>query len=412
MAVLAVVGLIGGQFANYAIYNWCWYPRAISPWAPKPAEAAARSWWDRLPVVGWISLRRESELHGGGFWVRPLLIELSLAAALPLLYLHVCPWGGLLSPADRNPATIAALQNWMNQVYFAQAFLVVLMTAATFIDFDEQTIPDLITIPGTLIAIGLASGTLNVFLPAIPFGAVRAPYLWATFEHPWLPTPKVTQFWTGSVGLRTGLLIWSGWCFALADRRVILRRGLAKAVQYFFAGLTRHWTWRLLLAMWVAGLIAICLIWNVGGLHWWGCLSSLVGLAVGGGSVWAVRIVASSAMRVEAMGFGDVTLMAMIGAFVGWQASLAAFFLAPMAAIVIVIVQYIVTREPRVPFGPYLCAGTMLTIWFWDQVYNVNLAPNLALMGPVMLWLVLTMLALMGVMLFVWRLIKQSLLRG
>ena len=51
------------------------------------------------------------------------------------------------------------------QIFFAHAILVVLMVAATFIDFDEQTIPDVITIPGTLIALIIASSTVFAFMP-------------------------------------------------------------------------------------------------------------------------------------------------------------------------------------------------------------------------------------------------------
>ena len=40
-----------------------------------------------------------------------------------------------------------------------------------------------------------------------------------------------------------------------------------------------------------------------------------------------VRVLGSQVLRREAMGFGDVTLMAMIGAFLGWQAAVLTFFL-------------------------------------------------------------------------------------
>ena len=42
--------------------------------------------------------------------------------------------------------------------------------------------------------------------------------------------------------------------------------------------------------------------------------------------MWAVRIIGTLTLRQEAMGFGDVTLMAMIGAFTGWQSTLLIFF--------------------------------------------------------------------------------------
>ncbi len=50
-----------------------------------------------------------------------------------------------------------------------------------------------------------------------------------------------------------------------------------------------------------------------------------------GGVIWAVRVLGRWTLRMEAMGFGDVTLMAMIGTYMGWQASLVVFFLAPLA---------------------------------------------------------------------------------
>ena len=154
---------------------------------------------------------------------------------------------------------------------------------------------------------------------------------------------------------------------------------------------------------------------NLGGVvswsdRWLGVFSSLVGLAVGGGVIWAIRVIATLALQKEAMGFGDVTLMAMIGAFIGWQAAIIAFFLSPFAAILIVLVRYIITKDTYTPFGPYLCAGTIMAILGWDGLYNSWLAPNLFRMGTMMLWLCISMLGLMAAMLFAWRIVKNAIL--
>ncbi len=349
LIILTLAGILGGALANHMIYTWAYFPRPISPWVPPCEEAPPRKSSDRIPIVGWWGLRREASIHGSGFWLRPILIELGLAAALPALFWFEAQAGGLLPAALRTPQVLRLFEPWATQIFFGHVILIVLLTAATFIDFDEQTIPDLITIPGTILALLLSSSSLLWFMPAeLPAGLV--PVIFS------LPAWPADPAWMTSTGLWTGLAIWSGWCFALADRRLILRKGYAKAVEFFCAGLVRHPTWKLLAAIWIAGLFGVCIVYGIGGDHWLGLFSSLIGLAVGGGIVWAIRLGAYWGLRKEAMGFGDVTLMAMIGAFVGWQAATIGFVFSPFAAIVIVMIQFVITREPRIPFGPYLCA--------------------------------------------------------
>ena len=71
-ALIFLLGLVGGTLANYVIYRFAYFnPRRISPWG-LPPEDSNRNGFDRIPVVGWLLLRRESNLHGRGFWIRPL----------------------------------------------------------------------------------------------------------------------------------------------------------------------------------------------------------------------------------------------------------------------------------------------------------------------------------------------------
>lgn len=414
IVILVILGILAGAAANHVITSWCWYRRPISPWLglvhwpwDEPQRAIVkqlprRTWMDRVPILGWLRLRREVPLFGRGFWIRPLLIECGMAITLPLM--HHSWLAGQLLRVGMPSGIVAQLSPWMTLLFFVHAFLLTLMIAATFIDFDERTIPDLITIPGTILALVLASLTPFVFLPGelLDVATATAP---VTLERP----RSLSSWWMARSGLLTCLAIWSLWCFALADRRVILRRGFSKAVTYFFARLTRHRSWKILAAIWIAGVVAISAVFQLGDTAWLGLATSLLGVAVGGGIVWSIRLVGSWAMQTEAMGFGDVTLMAMIGGYLGWQASIAAFFLAPLAAIAIVLTQFVITRDRATPFGPYLCAGTVLTVVFWDEVYNANLRLTLAAMGDMLLWLSLTLLGLLGGMLWTWRLIKQQL---
>ena len=434
MTLLAVLGLMAGALANHVIATYAYItPQPISPWTHRqrweavPAKHRAESWtgdwWDqrtwvdRIPVIGWFRLSREREVHGRGFWVRPVLIELAMAIAFPALYHYEAIAGGLLPLEAAVPKFLTLFESTGTVIFFAHAILITLMVAATFIDLDEKTIPDIITIPGTWM--GLIAGTVStsVFMPtALPVGRAPASVKETTFDSPWFEQPNqwLGSSGFGSSGLGVAVLIWSMWCFALADRRwspiIARRRGIGRAIQHFTDALFHYGFWKILVGMWTIGLVLLLVVFNIGGESWHGLFTSLVGLAVGGGIVWAIRIIASWAMNMEAMGFGDVTLMAMIGAFIGWQGSLIAFFLAPFTAIFIVIIQYLITRNAQVPFGPYLCAGTMLTILCWDKVYNHWLAYNIHLLGPMLLWISITMLGLMGVMLFVWRQIKYRLI--
>jgi prepilin signal peptidase PulO-like enzyme (type II secretory pathway) len=397
LGLLAVVGGGLGAVANHLIYRYAWYPRLIGPWGQPHADADGRRWGDRVPILGWWGLRRESSIHGRGYWLRPMLIEAAMAVGVPALYWYETQSGRLLPPG--GPGEV-----WATILFVSHLVMVSLMVAATFIDFDEQTIPDVLTVPGTLIALGLASLSMQVFMPATdPETGLTMP---TTFYLPGELDPK----WLGPQGWWAGIGLWTAWCFALSNRRVIMRRGPLKAVEYFVASLFRYPSWKYLLGMWGVGFFVIRSLFSVGGATWIGLLTALVGMGVGGGVVWAIRIVGSLAMRREALGFGDVTLMAMVGAFIGWQGAVMSFFLSPIAAIAIVLLYFLVTRNSEIPFGPYLCAGTLLTLFGWNRLVDGWFLNNLAVLGPFMLWLFIALTGIMGVMLYFWRMIKESFL--
>jgi leader peptidase (prepilin peptidase) / N-methyltransferase len=104
-----------------------------------------------------------------------------------------------------------------------------------------------------------------------------------------------------------------------------------------------------------------------------------VGLMVGAGLTQFVRQTAGFVFRREAMGFGDVTLMAMIGAFLGWQAAVLTFFFAPFMGLAHAawkLLKYLKKRisgeqlsgaDREIPYGPYLsmAAATLFFLWKW-----------------------------------------------
>jgi prepilin signal peptidase PulO-like enzyme (type II secretory pathway) len=158
-----------------------------------------------------------------------------------------------------------------------------------------------------------------------------------------------------------------------------------------------------------AGGAGVAFVWWLGGMHWQGLCTSLIGLAFGGALIWGVRIVGAWALQKEAMGFGDVTLVAMIGAFLGWQPSLLAFFLAPFAALFIAVAQWLITRKHEIAFGPYLCLGALILIVRWKAIWHDWTEPIFTL-GWLIPAIVLVCLLLMGVMLMAWQGVKSRYL--
>lgn len=93
---------------------------------------------------------------------------------------------------------------------------------------------------------------------------------------------------------------------------------------------------------------------------------SLMGYLIAGGVVWGARILASLAFGKEALGLGDVHLMAGVGACVGWIDPILAFFAAAFIGVFFEVLRAILARRVRrtLAFGPCLAMGTALVVLF------------------------------------------------
>ena len=99
---------------------------------------------------------------------------------------------------------------------------------------------------------------------------------------------------------------------------------------------------------------------------------SLRATLVGGGVVWGVRILGTLGFGREAMGLGDVHLLAAIGAVVGWLDSIAVFFIAPFlglagTAVVGGLQRVWKSRGVVIPYGPYLAGAAVLVMIFRNR---------------------------------------------
>ena len=94
-----------------------------------------------------------------------------------------------------------------------------------------------------------------------------------------------------------------------------------------------------------------------------GPIASLIGVLLGGGVLWAIAEAWFRLRKVEAMGFGDVKMLAMVGAWLGWKMVLLTFVLSSMMGGLVGAVLLASRRADmatRVPFGTMLAVAAMI----------------------------------------------------
>lgn len=360
---LFVFGAVIGSFLNVCIYRIpkhekLWdqlsglnHPPSACPYCQKRILAV-----DNVPVLGWLCLRGRCRFCRHSIPIRYALIELFNGLLWVLLYVAIVPAGySAKIESSAFYSTLGALGQkglthqqltWLVNLEYAY-FLVMAeaLLVATFIDLDLMIIPDGVTIPGALV------------------GLVGACVL----------------------GMPT---LWPAWFFSQQELN-----GLQ-------AVLPKSLLWLIYLPERIA--------WLSAHPHWHGLINSLLGLMIGGGSVWLVRIVGYWAFRREAMGFGDVTLMAMVGSYLGWQPSLIVFLLlAPIGALIVTAVTFSIRSAREIPFGPYLSVGAVILVVFWRSWFSRF--ETFFSRGPLMLIIFLMMALLLFPMLALMRWIRQKL---
>jgi leader peptidase (prepilin peptidase)/N-methyltransferase len=344
---LFTLGAVVGSFLNVCIYRiptkenfWEALKGLHHPPSTCPRCKTRIAWHDNVPILGWLMLRGRCRTCRMRISPRYPLIELLNALLWVAVYWMEIPLSetgmgdiarGALGTPD-GPHVIPGLGPFSPTVYvhlrfLFHIFLVEALLVASWIDIDLRIIPDASTVPAMVFGLvaAVAVGRLNM----APVYSQNSRLI-GDFAI-WLP-----EAWRPFLYLNTTV---PEWCS-------VYPRLHALAV-------------------------------------------SVAGFIIGGGVVWAVRLIGFWVLKREAMGFGDVILMAMVGIFVGWQPVIFAFFIAPAIALIVVILTILTRRDPYIPYGPYLSIGTLLTILFWRPLWGAF--QNLFHLGVLLIPLVLIM---------------------
>ena len=97
---------------------------------------------------------------------------------------------------------------------------------------------------------------------------------------------------------------------------------------------------------------------------------SALGVLIGGGSIYAMGILGDWMFKKESMGGGDIKLMAMVGAFLGWKLAILSFFIAPFLGAIYGIISKLLTKDSTIAYGPFLCLGSLISLFYGNQIID------------------------------------------
>jgi leader peptidase (prepilin peptidase)/N-methyltransferase len=359
LGFLFVLGSVIGSFLNVCIYRipnhekfWDQLRGLVHPPSTCPKCQNRLLFRDNIPIFGWLKLRGRCRFCQNSIAMRYPLIELLNGLLFVVVYWFEVPYGWGVSITDsilyseNGPQIIDGIWSNAAWLHWRYAYHMVLIEALLVASFIDL---DLRIIPD------------GSTLPAMVIGIIGGGALAKVFLVPvWFQSPSV-------------------------QNQILI-------------SVPEAWHWPTV--AWPAWITTYPY------LH--GLSVSLAGLVVGGGIVWAVRIVGHWVLRQEAMGFGDVVLMAMIGSFIGWQPVILVFFIAPMCALTVVAISFVFRRDREIPYGPYLSLATLILLLSWKHIWPV-MGERVFHFGPLVFVLAFIMLLAMAVSLYFMQLVKRML---
>ena len=373
-------GACVGSFLNVVAHRMPTGRSVVSPPSRCPRCGWRLTWHENLPVLGWLLLRGRCRRCRGRISVQYPLVELLVGVMFAGSYLlfFAAPDTGWISEIGGRWWRLGGFGGaW--PAFTVLMTMVAALVIATMIDAKTFLIPAAIT--NVMILVALPAWLVQGFLPVRP--AVELLEIEGRG-----PLPQVGwQALAVVAGAGIGNLV----AITLLQARVI-PRSFADYDDFVTddAPLAEYPHGRREMGKELLFLLPILLGAGIGWAfagtdpspppRWLEFLgSSLLGFLVGGGVVWLVRILGTLAFGREAMGMGDVHLLAGVGAALGWADPLRVFFLAPFLALAWIAATRLLSRVGgrglgELPYGPHLAVTTLLVVYARPLVEQLEAA--------------------------------------
>lgn len=368
LILVTVYGACIGSFLNVVIYRMPEGLGLATPRSSCPECHHPLAWFDNIPIVGWLLLAGKCRYCRCRISPQYPLVEAICAGLFAAVFL--LDYASGLRPAFYQAGLS---QTWPAMV--VQLVLVAGLLAATVIDAKLFIIP--IRIPHTVTLIAVL---------VLPIAAI------------WLPAMERTAPVVGPAGLGFAVGGMAGLVLSLLllhlkllprsfdemeevldesyppdafldhphPRREVLKECLFLALPILGAAIG-YWLMFVPQSYLPTENQYPLAVRVLGGV--------IGGYLVGGGVVWGVRILGTLAFGREAMGLGDVHLLAAIGAVIGSIDAVGVFFMAPFFGLAGAAIQGGVqllwkSRGRVIPYGPYLALATLVVMVIREPMWT------------------------------------------
>jgi len=318
---ISLIGACVGSFLNVCICRWPDEKSVVSPASHCVKCGKSILWHDNIPLVSYWVLGGKCRFCGEKFSMRYFWIELLTALVFAGFYFY----------SGWSAVTAAYLT-------LACCFLVTVFT-----DFDRRIIPDEVTIGGMF-----AGLVFSFFIPALHDVTARGS---------WLQMHVMSLGWSAF-----GALVGGGIIYLLAEIGDLIFKGvvdksflkeISSRPEELFEDLVKG-----------------------GYLKKRGYITSRFTRLKNHSEMTLSPSFESDKEKIfllvkdclGTMGGGDIKLMAMIGAFLGWEKAILTFLIAPFFGIIVGGIQKLRTGNSTFPYGPYLVLAALIALFFGDSL--------------------------------------------
>lgn len=350
--VVFVFGAVVGSFLNVCVHRMPREQSIVAPPSHCPHCKEPIRWFDNIPLVSYLLLRGRCRHCRARITPRYFVVELLTGILFLLVWLRLTRW---------TAQPVEGIEFLKGPIYW---LVVAGLIAATFIDFEHYIIPNELTVGGIVAGLALSGlypqlmgettalrglmqsglgilvGGLSLYLIVeigkLVFGRLKIP----------LQPGTVIRVADRQISFGAETMNWDDIFFRASDQirfRAVTLRFLDKTFQD----------------------VDVCIREST--LHIGGENYKLAEL----GPVEATAELV--VIPREAMGFGDVKLLAAIGAFLGWKATLFTLFFSSVAGGAISIVLVACGQRDlrgRIPYGPYIALGAVVWILCGTEIVN------------------------------------------